>query len=308
VKAVVSGGAGFIGSHLVDALVRRGDEVTVLDNLLTGSLNNLLAVQGDIHFVQIDLSTGSKGLPELLAGSDCVFHLAALPSVVASVDDPLTSHAHTGTSTLALLQAMKDARVGRIVFSSSCAIYGDQTKLPWRTDMTPRPLSPYAADKLASEHYLRVFHELYGLNAITLRYFNVYGPRQPAHSEYAAVIPKFLDAARARRSPTIYGNGRQTRDFVHVRDVVRANLLSAETILPHAVLNVASGRQTSLLDLLDVIRRICPSLSEPEFAPARAGEVQNSVGEWRQTDAALGFRARVGLEEGVAEVFEATHN
>lgn len=301
---MVTGGAGFIGSHLVRALVARGDDVTVIDNLLTGSMANLSGIEPAIRFIRLDLSQPSPELPTLLRGADCVFHLAALPSVVGSVADPLASHAHTGTSTVALLQAMHQAGAGRIVFSSSCAVYGNQQELPWRVGMTPRPASPYAAEKLAGEHYLHVFRELYGMQSIALRYFNVFGPGQPANSDYAAVIPKFVAAARQRRPPVVFGDGRQTRDFIHVDDVVKANLLAAVSPLENRVLNVASGRQTSVLDLLALLRELSPTLPDPVFEPARSGEIRDSVAECQSTAEALGFRAEVRLEDGLAALLE----
>jgi len=283
-------------------LVRDGHHVTVLDSLLTGSLDNLAGVTDAVRFVEIDLSTPSADLADLLDGSDCVFHLAALPSVVSSVADPLTSHAHCGTATLVLLEAMRQAGVGRIVFASSCAVYGDQPELPWRAGMTPRPASPYAADKLASEHYLEVYHRLHDISAIALRYFNVYGPRQPTNSAYAAVIPNFANALATGRRPTIYGDGSQTRDFVHVADVVQSNLLAASYAGTAGVFNVASGRPTSIRQLFDVMALLCHSTEAPILAPSRRGEVLHSYADTRNTKEELGFLAEIGLREGLAEL------
>jgi UDP-glucose 4-epimerase len=297
----VTGGAGFIGSHLVEELVRDGHEVTVLDSLLTGSLDNLASVLSHVRFAQIDLSEASEELVKLLAATDCVFHLAAVPSVVGSVADPLASHANCGTATLVLLDAMKQAGARRIVFSSSCAVYGDQRELPWRSDMLPRPMSPYAADKLASEHYLEVYARLHGMHAASLRYFNVYGPRQPANSAYAAVIPNFARALHCGSQPIIYGDGSQTRDFVHVTDVVRCNLLAASHV-GHGVFNVGSGQPVSICELFDVMAGLCDATQRPMFMPARAGEVLHSHAEVSATEAELGFRAKIGLREGLAEL------
>jgi len=305
VKACVTGGAGFIGSHIVRRLVADGHDVTVIDNLLTGSLANLGTDVEAIRFVRMDLSTSNPDLPETLRGADCVFHLAALPSVVGSVADPVGSHAHTGTATLVLLQAMAEAEVKRIVYSSSCAVYGDQDELPWRTDMRPRPTSPYAADKLAGEYHLEVFSRLYGMTAVALRYFNVYGPRQPANSPYAAVVPKFVEAVQQGRPPTVFGDGKQTRDFVNIADVVEANMHASRLASGRAVLNVASGRQTSVLDLLGLIKDIAPQAPAPHFEPARPGEVMHSVGEVAETERVLGFKAAVSLEDGLRELLGA---
>ncbi len=301
-RACVTGGAGFIGSHLVRRLVQRGDEVTIIDNLLTGSLANLDGVLDDVRFVRMDLSKPDPDLPEVLRGAECVFHLAAFPSVAASVEDPLRSHGHCGTATLVVLHAMQQAGVGRIVYSSSCALYGDQPELPWRTDMLPRPMSPYAADKLAGEYYAAVFQRLYGVNAVSLRYFNVYGPGQPAGSAYATVIPRFLSAIRQGVPPIVYGDGGQTRDFVHVSDVVEANVRAAAWTGPHEAVNVGSGIQTSVLALLELLRRLRPGMLEPEFEPPRSGEIRHSAAELAGTERLLGWKPTVRLDEGLREL------
>jgi len=275
-KALVTGGAGFIGSHLVDLLLAKGWEVVVIDNLVTGQRSQVpqeaVFLQGDV----VDSHLLSKALP----GCDVVFHLAAVSSVQDSLDRPIEVHTTNLTATLALLEASVRYKVPRFVFSSSAAVYGDTGGEPAREDMTPKPMSHYAVQKLAAEHYCRVYHRLHGLETVCLRYFNVYGSRQRADSPYSGVIAKFIDAARAGRPITIFGDGEQARDFCHVKDVAAANCLAA-TQDPNKVagraFNVGTGIATSVNDLARLVGTTFGTGKIPNtYAPARAAEIRSS--------------------------------
>ncbi len=302
---LVTGGAGFIGSNIVRVLVERGCKVRVLDNLATGRIENLAGLEGRIHFVRGDIrdeNTARKAMRNIRV----VIHAAALPSVVRSVEDPLTSNQVNACGTLRLLIAARDAGVERFVFSSSSSVYGGNPKLPKREDMLPAPLSPYAVQKLTSEHYCRVFHSLYGLNTFCLRYFNVYGPRQDPTSQYAAVIPRFISALRAGRRPLIYGDGLQTRDFTFVDDVVAANLRCCEVDEKAAggVFNIACGRRTSLLKLLDTIAGLIGTSVKPRHKDPRPGDVRHSQADVSLARRVLGWSAKTSLEEGLEKTIE----
>jgi len=269
-RTLVTGGAGFIGSNLADALLARGDDVRILDDLSTGRVENLPAdatlYEGSI--TDVDL------LREAMDGAEVVFHQAALGSVARSVDDPLTSDHVNTHGTLAVLQTARELGVRRVVQASSSSIYGGADLRPTPEATPSNPRSPYAVTKHVGEHYARVFAELFGLETVALRYFNVYGPRQRPDSQYAAVIPLFIDALRAGRSPEVHGDGLQSRDFAFIDDVVRANLLAAEApaeAVSGHVYNIAGGRERSLLDLLDVLRRGIGSGPRPGAAGPRAG-------------------------------------
>ncbi len=298
-RVVVTGGAGFIGSHLADALLGRGASVCVVDDLSSGREENLAAVRQEIDFVRGDVRD-----PELLdrcfAGARFVFHQAAVVSVAASVEDPERSASVNLGGTLVVLQAARRCGVERVVFAASAAAYGAAPRLPCREEDPPDPRSPYALEKVAGEYYCRLYTGLYGLPAVALRYFNVYGPRQRPDSDYASVIPAFVDACLAGRNPVIYGDGGQTRDFVFVGDVVRANLLAATA--PAAagqVLNVASGRQVSLVELLAHVQAACGTALEAVHAAERPGDVRHSCGDPGRAAEVLGFRAEVDLGEGL---------
>ncbi|MDX1947030.1 MAG: SDR family oxidoreductase [Pirellulaceae bacterium] len=302
---LVTGGAGFVGSHLVQALIRRGDQVRVLDNLTTGRRENLAAVAGDIEFAQADL-LDPDAVPRAVAGCEVVFHQAALASVPRSIDDPLASHAACATATLILLDAARRAGVRRVVYAASSSAYGNQpTPVKRETDL-PAPLSPYAAAKLAGEQYCQAFWHSYGLETVALRYFNVFGPRQDPSGPYAAVIPLFLQAILRGEGPTIYGDGRQTRDFTYVENVVAANLLAAQRPrVAGRVFNVGSGQATSLLDLLAVINRLAGTAIEPRFAPPRAGDVRDSLADISQARELLGYEPHIDLLTGLAATLAA---
>lgn len=274
-KYLVTGGAGFIGSHLVAALHERGLEVVVLDNFSTGLESNVPA--------GVSVAKGNAGdsaiLDDILPGCAGIFHLAAVSSVQASMNDPLGVHNENLTATLALLEAARKHGVKRFVFSSSAAVYGDTHGERAQETMKPNPLSHYAVQKLASEHYCQVYARLYGLETVSLRYFNVFGPRQRADSPYSGVIARFLDAAREARAPIIFGDGSQTRDFCPVADVVAANLAAATKpgdLVASGIFNIGSGDSMSIRAVVDVIHEIFPAMPAAKNIPARAGEIARS--------------------------------
>jgi UDP-glucose 4-epimerase len=301
-KYLVTGGAGFIGSHIVTALVERGDEVRVLDNLSSGSPKNL-AHLGD-RLRKVDLVAGDlTDLPVVeraVSGVDVVFHQAAMASVPRSVAEPLASHAACATGTLAVLDAARRTGVKRVVYAASSSAYGNDPHMPKRETDMPAPISPYAAAKLAGEAYCQAFAATYGLETVALRYFNVFGPRQDPNGEYSAVIPKFVAAMLAGKRPTIFGDGQQSRDFVYVADVVAANLAAAERAAASGrVFNVATGRQYSLLELIASINGVLGTHVEPHFAVARAGDVKESVADISAAREVLGYEPHVDFDEGL---------
>lgn len=296
---LVTGGAGFIGSHIVDALVQRGDRVRVLDNLSSGSLDNLAAVAADIEFIEASL-LDAAAVQRAVSGVDCIFHQAALASVPRSVEAPLDTHAACVTGTIVLLDAARRAAVRRLVYAASCSAYGDTPTSSKRETDLPAPISPYAAAKLAAEIYCQAFTATFGLQTVALRYFNVYGPRQDPASPYSAVIPLFITALLAGRQPVVYGDGHQSRDFVYVSNVVSANLLAADA--PDAsgrVFNIGNGHSTSLLALLDTLNRLLATTVTPIHQPPRAGDVRESQADITQARLRLGYTPQVGLEEGL---------
>lgn len=297
---LVTGGAGFIGSHLVEALLRRGDRVRVFDNFSTGRRDNLAHVRADVEIIEGDLRD-ADAVRRAVAGVEIVFHQGALASVQRSVDDPITTNAVNVTGTLHVLTAARDAGVRRVVFASSSSVYGDTPTLPKVETQAPQPLSPYAVSKLAGEQYCMAFSVVYGLPAIALRYFNVFGPRQDPHSEYAAVIPRFIDRMVRGIPPIIYGDGLQSRDFTYIENVVDANLAAADAPADcSAVFNVGAGERTSLLELAAQINQLLGANLAPDHQPPRAGDVRHSqagIGAIRET---LGYAPRVSLTEGLA--------
>jgi UDP-glucose 4-epimerase len=297
--ALVTGGAGFIGSHLVDALVEAGCAVTVLDDLSSGSRANLDAVAGRIRLLQADIRD-SAAVAAAAAGCEVVFHLAAVVSVPKTIEDPLGSAAVNETGSLLLFEAARAAGARRVVFASSSAVYGDEPTLPKREEMAPKPLSPYAVQKLAVEHYLRVYTDLFGLESVGLRFFNVFGPRQDPSSPYSGVISIFMARALEGTPPLIHGDGRQTRDFVYVGDVVRALIAAAEA--PAAagrVFNVGTGRAVAVLELWEAIAAFSGARSSPAHGPPRPGDVPHSVSAIDAAREALGFLPQVDFEQGL---------
>jgi nucleoside-diphosphate-sugar epimerase len=296
---LVTGGAGFIGSSIVAELARHGERVRVLDNLSTGRRDNLGPFLERIDFIEGDL----RDLPtvrQAVEGVDYVLHHAALASVQRSVDDPLATHAANTTGTLHLLVAARDTGVRRVVYASSSSIYGDSPTLPKREDMLPRPKSPYAVSKLTAAHYCQAFTEVFGLETVSLRYFNVFGPRQDPTSQYAAVVPLFITAMLQGESPVVYGDGHQSRDFTFVSNVVRANLLAATA--PNVggrVFNVACGQRYTLLDLIATLNDILDTRITPIHTAPRPGDVRHSLADITAAQEALGYRVEVDFHEGL---------
>ncbi len=298
-KVVVTGGAGFIGSNLAEELSNRY-EVTVLDDLATGRESNLSGL--DVEFVR-----GSILDTELLARTfrdvGFVFHEAALPSVQRSVEDPAQSNLVNVNGTLNVLLAARDAGVKKVLFASSSSVYGDTPVLPKVESMTPNPMSPYAITKLTDEYYCRVFTSLYGLPTVALRYFNVFGPRQDPKSQYAAVIPNFISRILAGEPPVIHGDGRQTRDFTFVRDVVRANILAAESDAV-GVFNVACQKRIDLLELAGTIMDLVGTRVDPVHEPARPGDVRDSLADITRARDAFGYAPAYTLTDGLKETIQ----
>jgi UDP-glucose 4-epimerase len=298
---LVTGGAGFIGSHIVARLVAAGHAVRVVDNLSTGNEANLAAVRDAIEFLRGDLCEPDV-CGRATAGIDVVFHLAALASVPASLHDPWACHAANVNGTMRLLEACARAHVRRVVYSSSSSVYGD-TAVPAKAETAePEPRSPYAASKLAGEQYVLAFARAGIFEGVALRYFNVFGPRQAPGSAYAAVIPNFLQASLLGNRAQLYGDGRQTRDFIYVENVVDANLLAAAAPAETAngwVVNVGAGRRTSLLELIEAIGRVVGRPLEYVTHPTRAGDVRDSLACMERAQRVLGYRSRVSLEDGL---------
>ena len=298
---VVTGGAGFIGSHLVEALSLAGHELVVIDDLSSGRIENIASVSANprVRFVQgtvLDLGL----LLEEFQGADGVFHQAAFVSVPGSIRHPLQSHEVTLTGTLNVLLAARDTGVHKVVHASSAAVYGHLPGIPKREDMPVEPLSPYAVAKYAGEQYCRVLGLLYDLPTVSLRYFNVYGARQDPASDYAAVIPRFIANLRNGKPPVIFGDGTQTRDFVYVRDVVRANILAMERDA-EGVYNIGSGKETSINELATILMRLLRFRGQPVYAGGRPGDVMHSVADISRARSLLGWEPAFSLEEGLSD-------
>lgn len=294
-KCVVTGGCGFIGSHLVDALVDRGNQVTVVDDLSTGDASNLNPAAEFRNVSVLD----EDALREAIEGAPVVFHLAALPRIPRSIEDPVNTHRVNVDGTLHVLEAARRAGVRRVVYSSSSSVYGTQRTHLMQEDMTPEPLSPYALQKLIGEQYASMYARLYGMTVVSLRYFNVYGPRQPEEGAYALTIGKFLRLRREGLPLTIYGDGLQTRAYSHVDDVVRANLLAADTVLPagqNTVLNIGTDRETSVLELANLIggtvTHVFPN-------PRGEFEERRKAANYSRAAAVIGWRPRTRLEDAI---------
>jgi nucleoside-diphosphate-sugar epimerase len=305
VHVLVTGGAGFIGSHLVHALVDRGDRVRVFDNFSTGQRRNLAGLESSIEIIEGDLRWKGE-IQSAVQGVDLVFHQAAFVSVPESIEKPGECYQINAQGTVEVVEAARKARVKQVVLASSAAVYGDHQDGPLKESLESKPLSPYASSKLFNEHLAGLYTRIFNLPVTALRYFNVFGPRQSPQSEYAAVIPKFIAAMVNGTSPTIYGDGKQTRDFVFVGDVVSANLLAAEkTSAAGGAYNVCSGRETSLLELLDILSETIPGANAPYFRDARLGDIRSSVGDPTLADSVLGFRAQTSLRNGLRYCVEA---
>jgi UDP-glucose 4-epimerase len=304
VKVLVSGGAGFIGSNLVRALLERGDEVRVLDNYSTGSRTNLEGL--GVEVVEGELRSYER-VHAATRGVELVFHQGALPSVPRSIQDPLTTSAVNVEGTLNVLLAARDEGVHRVVFASSSSVYGNSGELPRRESMPPDPISPYAVAKLAAERYCISFSRVYsGLEAVVIRYFNVFGPRQNPRSQYAAVVPLFISRIAAGEPVEVHGDGTQSRDFTYVENVVSANLAAASAEgVNGCVLNVATGEPTSVNELADSIGRILGKPVEKRYLPMRPGDVRDSWADVSEARRLLGYEPGVGIEEGLKRAVEA---
>ena len=308
IVCLVTGGAGFIGSHIVDALLARGDRVRVLDNLSSGRLENLSAIINRIEFIEGDVRDETI-VQKATAGVEFVFHLAAMVSVPKSMVEPVEAELINSVGTLNMLQAARSAKARRLVLSSTCAVYGDEPTLPKTETMPPQPKSPYAISKLAAENYCQVFNESFGLKTVVLRYFNVFGPRQDPSSPYSGVISIFVDKMSQGLAPTIFGDGQQTRDFVFVADVVRANLLAAEVDQAAGqVFNIGSGRQTTINQLFDHLRRILNNDISPHYAPSRPGDIEHSFSDPGRARTILDWQTQVSLKEGLRQLIGSVTN
>ncbi len=305
-NVLVSGGAGFIGSNLVEALLKRGHHVRVLDNFSTGKKENLLLdknypnleiINGDI----CDLSICQKAVREI----DFVFHHAALPSVQRSVEDPLLTNAVNAEGTLNLLIVSRDNGVKRFIYASSSSIYGDTPTLPKREDMPPNPQSPYALQKYIGEKYCHLFYQLFGLETISLRYFNIFGPKQDPESIYSAVIPRFISAMIEKRPPVIYGDGEQSRDFTYIDNVVQANILAMEKDHLHGeIVNIGCGEMISLNHLLEILYKIFGYKISPIYEEPRKGDVRQSLADINKGKELLNYEPMVRIEDGLRKTVE----
>lgn len=302
---LVTGGAGFIGSNLADALIANGAKVRIIDNLLTGYQENLSEIKGDFEFIEGSVSD-PEALRKALENVQIVFHHAALPSVPRSVANPAETHEMCVNGTFNLLNLAKDAGVRRVIYAASSSAYGDQKVLPKVETMRPDPLSPYGVAKLVGEYYCRVFTHVYGLETVALRYFNVFGPRQDPGSMYSGVISRFVDALMTGTTPVIYGDGEQSRDFTFIANVVNANLRAAQTTKGIGeTMNAANGERVTLNELLEVLKKITgkPDVTA-EYREARTGDVKHSQADNTRARECLGYEKLVGLEEGLRQTID----
>jgi UDP-glucose 4-epimerase len=299
-RILVTGGAGFIGSHLTEALVREGHRVRVLDDLSSGKRANLTAMRKDVE-LQVGDCADPRAAARAVRGIEVVFHEGAMPSVARSVAHPLLSHRANATATVTMLVAARDAGVRRFLYAGSSSVYGDTKESPKHEALTPRPLSPYAVGKLAGEHSLRIFSSLYGMETLTLRYFNVFGPRQDPGSPYSGVISLFATALIEGRRPVIYGDGKQTRDFTYVENVVHGNLCALEAKgLCGQTVNLAMGRRVSLNRLLALMAREVGVVARPIYRTPRAGDIRHSLADISLARKLLGYRPVAGFETGLS--------
>ncbi len=298
--ALVTGGAGFIGSHIAAALIERGARVRIIDDLSTGHRENISEIGGEVDFIQASL-TDAKAVSRALQDVEFVFHEAAIPSVPRSVAKPTETHEASVNATFSLLLAARDKKVRRLVYAASSSAYGDQPELPKREDMRPDPLSPYAVAKLVGEYYCQVFSRVYALETVSLRYFNVFGPRQDPGSQYSGVISLFMDALLKGKQPVIYGDGKQSRDFTYISNVVDANLRAAESgSAVGKVINIATGQRVTINEVFEMVKRLTGQTEvSAEYAPARTGDVRDSLADLTLARSLLGFSPQVGLEEGL---------
>ena len=298
-KFLVTGGAGFIGSNIVGALLERGHSVRVLDNFSTGRRENIIEFKNDIELIEGDIRSYHI-VKQAVKDIEVIFHEAALPSVPRSINDPITSNEVNVGGTLNILDAAKDARVRRVVFASSSSIYGDSPELPKHEGMTPKPLSPYAVSKLTGEYYLRVFNKLYGLETIALRYFNVFGPKQDPTSQYSAVIPKFIKSIKKDKRPLIFGDGTQSRDFTYVANVVEANILAATTDCQTPIsMNCATHGQVTLNDLIREINNYLDKDIKPIYEDIRVGDIKHSFAAIDVIKETINYSPKYSFNDGL---------
>jgi UDP-glucose 4-epimerase len=303
-KCLVTGGAGFIGSHIVERLVGKGVRVRVVDNLSTGHIRRLTSLLPTIELLEGDLADDAIA-HRAVAGVDYVLHQAAIPSVQRSIRDPIVSNRANVSATLNLLESCREHGVRRVVYAASSSAYGDTPVLPKREDMPANPLSPYALQKFTAERYAMMYHELFGLQTVSLRYFNVFGPSQDPNSEYSAVIPKFITKLLHAETLTIFGDGEQSRDFTYVDNVVDANLLALEaTEAPGKVFNIGCGERISLNHLVRLLEKILGVTAKVEYQPPRSGDVRDSLADINLAKSALGYSPRVAIEEGLRKTVE----
>lgn len=304
-RYLVTGGAGFIGSHIVRRLIDEGVSVRVVDNLSTGQLARLDDVRDCIEFIEGDLAD-ERVSNEIVRGIDYVLHQAAVPSVQRSIRDPIGTNRCNVTATLNLLESCRKAGVRRLIYAASSSAYGDTEVLPKVEEMAPNPLSPYALQKLVGERYCKLYYDLYGLETVSLRYFNVFGADQDPHSEYSAVIPKFITKLLAKESLTIYGDGEQSRDFTYVDNVVEANLLALRAIdAPGHVCNIGSGARITLNNLIRLLEEILGTKANVDYTDPRAGDVRHSLADITQARRLLGYEPKVMVKEGLRRTVQA---
>ncbi len=299
---LITGGAGFIGSHLAEELLRRGERVRVLDNFSTGKRENLDPLRHRLELIEGDIRSYHT-VRQAVQGVDYVLHQGALPSVPRSINDPITTNEVNVGGTLNLLDAARDAGVRRVVYASSSSVYGANTQVPKREDMTPQPISPYAVSKLTGEHYCQVFSHTYGLETVCLRYFNVFGPRQDPQSAYSAFIPRFAVGILRHQELTIDGDGTQSRDFTYVRNVVEGNLLAATAPqVGGEVFNIACGASLSVNEVAAHLAQLCGAAGRLVYGPSRTGDVPHSLADISRARARLGYEPRVDARQGLAQV------
>ncbi len=302
-KVLVTGGAGFIGGHLIDALLAQNAEVRVIDNLSTGKRENIDRVRNRVDFIEADICD-PEAIARAMHGVELVFHEAAIPSVSRSVADPVASNQANVGGTVSVLNAARLAGVRKLVYAASSSAYGDTPTLPKVETMTPRPMSPYAISKLAGEQYVSVFGKLYGFETVSLRYFNVFGPRQDPKSEYAAVIPRFVTTILNGARPIIFGDGEQTRDFCFIDNTVSANLLAAKATTRGEVVNVACGARVSLNALIGLINEELGTDVKPEYQAGRAGDVRDSLADISAAQKLLGYEVMYDLRAGLKKAID----
>jgi nucleoside-diphosphate-sugar epimerase len=301
---VVTGGGGFIGSHIVEELLRRHETVRIVDNFSTGKHENTQPFEDRAEVIEADIAD-AKNLAQFLKGADYVIHQAAIPSVPKSIIDPVKSHHANVNGTLRLLEACRQAKVKRVVYASSSSLYGDSPTLPKHEGMMPNPLSPYGAQKLFGEIYCQVFTRSYGLETVSLRYFNVFGPRQDATSQYSGVLALFIPAVLQGRRPTIYGDGLQSRDFTYVKNVVDANLLACEVPgVAGQVFNIACGDRITVNSMLQLINKITGKDITPIYTEPRPGDIKHSQADIARAREQLGYAPKVNFEEGLRNTIE----